>query len=99
MCVANASITLSSAVPGWSRSKIERTNLRSIGRRLVLRNSGSFLRRSTSVGLPSPVQTWASSASRFTRFGWRCANSAARNAPDEMPYTSSGPVWLRVLKM
>src|SRR5215471_15010182 len=80
---ANASITASSAVPGWSRSKIERTNLRSIGRRFLARNSGSRLLRSASVGEPSPVHTIASSASRATMSGWRCANKAGRNPVDQ----------------
>jgi hypothetical protein len=74
-----------SAQSGWSRWKIECTNARSIGRRLVFVNSGSFLRRCSSVGLPSPVHTYASSARRATRSGWRSANSAPRSAPDEMP--------------
>src|SRR5262245_52348949 len=69
MASANASMTTSSAVPGWSRSKIERTNLRSIGRRFLARNSGSRLLRSASVGEPSPVHTMASSASRATIAG------------------------------
>ena len=47
------------------------------------------LLRLARVGLPSPVQTKASSATRLTRSGWRSANSAARNAPDEAPYISS----------
>ena len=64
---------------------LERTNLRSIGRRFLARNSGSRLLRSASVGEPSPVHTMASSASRATISGWRCANKAARNAPDEIP--------------
>lgn len=40
------------------------TKARSIGRRFMLCHCGSFLRRSSSVGLPSPVHTKASSASR-----------------------------------
>ena len=83
---AKASITSSSAVPGWSRAKMLRTKARSIGRRFFDRNSGRRLRRSASVGLPSPVHTKASRARRWTRSGWRWANSAARRAPDEMPY-------------
>ena len=66
-----------------------RTKARSIGRRFFDWNSGSRFLRSASVGLPSPVQTKASSASRATRSGWRWANSAAFKAPDEMPYRSS----------
>ena len=58
--------------------KIDRTKARSIGRRFLARNSGSFLRRSASVGLPSPVHTKASRARRFTRSGWRSAKAAAR---------------------
>ena len=57
MAVANASTVDSSAVPGWSRLKMLRTNARSIGRRFISLNCGSFLRRSASVGLPSPVHT------------------------------------------
>ncbi len=49
------------------------------------RNSGRRCRRCSSVGLPSPVQTYASSASRATRSGWRSANAAARRAPDDIP--------------
>ena len=86
---ANASTTEASAVPGWSRWKMLCTKARSIGRRLRRVKSASFLRRSASVGLPSPVQTNASSASRATRSGRRSANFAARSAPDEMPYISS----------
>ena len=82
---AKASITFSSAVPGWSRSKIEWMNALSIGRRFLAMNSGSFLRRWSSVGEPSPVHTMASSASRATISGWRSANIAARSAPEEIP--------------
>ena len=85
MASAKASITFSSAVPGWSRLKIECTKALSIGRRFLAMNSGSFLLRSASVGEPSPVHTMASSASRATISGWRSANSAARSAPEEMP--------------
>ncbi len=53
------------------------------------RYSASRFLRSASVGLPSPVQTSASSASRCTRSGCRCANSPARNAPDDAPYRRS----------
>ena len=68
-----------------SRAKIEWINALSIGRRFLVKNSGSLFRRSASVGEPSPVQTMASSARRATSVGWRCANKAARRAPDEMP--------------
>src|SRR5260221_7406618 len=65
------------------------TEARSMGLRFLDENSGSFFFRSASVGLPSPVQTNASSARRATRSGWRSAKSAARSAPEEIPYTSS----------
>src|SRR5437773_7689972 len=67
------------------------TNARSIGRRFLAENSGSFFLRSASVGLPSPVHTNASSARRATRSGCAWAKSAARSAPEEMPYTRSFP--------
>src|SRR4029453_15182211 len=63
-----------------------RTKARSIGRRFFSRYSGRRLRRSARVGLPCPVHTNASRARRRTRSGWRWAKSAARSAPDEMPY-------------
>jgi hypothetical protein len=85
MASANALTVASSAVPGWSRAKMLCTNARSIGRRFFDWNSGRRFLRSASVGLPSPVQTNASSASRATRSGWRWANSPAFNAPEEMP--------------
>src|SRR5439155_10850289 len=74
------------------------TNARSIGRRFLAENSGSFFLRSASVGLPSPVHTNASSARRATRSGCSWAKSAARSAPEEMPYTSSFPA-LEVSRM
>ena len=89
MASAKASIVASSAVPGWSRSKMLRTKARSIGRRFFAANSGRRLRRCSSVGLPSPVQTKASSARRATRSGWRWANRPALRAPDEIPYIKS----------
>jgi hypothetical protein len=82
---ANASIVALSAVPGWSRLKMLCTKARSIGRRFFAWNSGRRFLRSASVGLPSPVQTNASSARRATRSGWRWVKSAAFNAPEEMP--------------
>ena len=85
MASAKASTVLASAQSAWSREKMLRTKARSMGRRLLAMNSGSFLRRCSSVGAPSPVQTKASSASRDTRSGWFCANSAARSAPLLMP--------------
>src|SRR5262249_18395251 len=48
----------------------------SIGRRFLALNSGSFFFRSARVGEPSPVHTMASSASRATSCGCRCANKA-----------------------
>jgi hypothetical protein len=89
MASAKASTVAPSAVPGWSRLKMLRTNARSIERRFFDANSASFFLRSVSVGLPCPVQTNASSASRATRSGCRSANSAAFSAPEEIPYTRS----------
>ena len=88
MASAKASMTLSSAEPGWSRLKIECTKARSIGRRFLARNSGSFLARSASVGLPLPVHTMASRASRDHHFGMvlgkqRGAQRPGRNPVDE----------------
>ena len=51
---------------GRARRSSRRTRGRSAAAWLA-RNSGSFLRRCSSVGAPSPVQTNASSASRATR--------------------------------
>ena len=51
---ANASTVALSAQSGWSRLKIECTNARSIGRRLLAWNSGSFLRRCCASAWPRP---------------------------------------------
>ena len=71
--------------------RARRSSARTCGRSAAAWSSGTpaaSCGARASVGLPSPVHTWASSASRFTRFGMplreqRRAQRAGRDAVDQ----------------